>query len=374
MILNTPADLNLQALGQVETPPVENRPLRWQEASACRGKTSVMFGAEAAARSLCARCPVREVCLWSTLCREEQGGRFGVAGGASPIERDRVAESMPAHALAAARDRSLGEWRGSSACAPLRAAATLPVAATVRQCGDESRSGVVAIAAALLGVPEPAMTGPGRGRKEVAEARQALMFALHEGLNLSYSDIGRRLHRDHATVMHGVARSAARAAASPVIRQQLDALVVEVCAVGERLRVGSLCDIEPSIAVGAVEPEVRAARRRRRDASDENSVLAQAALRLVADDYGLLVADLSGPSRGPVVVEARQAAMYVLHRAAAFSYPGIGRALGGRDQTTARHGVARAGDRARRSEGARRRLERLCNQVQLAGSSAGAAA
>jgi len=264
---------------------------------------------------------------------------------------------MPAHALAAARDRSLSEWRGSSASAPLRAAATLPVAATVRRCGDQSRSGVVAIAAALLGVSEPAMTGPGPGRKEVAEARQALMFALHEGLNLSYSDIGRRLHRDHATVMHGVARSAERAAASPVIRQQLDALVVAVCAVGEGLRVDSLCDIEPRIAVGAVEPEVRAARRRRRDASDENSVLAQAALRLVAEDYGLLVADLSGPSRGPVVVEARQAAMYVLHRAAAFSYPGIGRALGGRDQTTARHGVARAGDRARRSEGARRRLD-----------------
>jgi len=334
-----------------------------------------MFGAEAAARSLCTPCPVREVCLWSTLCWEEQGSRFGVAGGASPTERERLAESMPAQALAAARDRALIGWRGSAACDPLRAAAAvLPVAATVSKCGDESRSGVVAIAAALLGVPEQAMTGPGPGRKEVAEARQALMFALYEGLNLSYSEIGRRLHRDHATVMHGVARAAARAAASRVIRQQLEALVVEVCAVGEGPRVDLLRDIEPCIALGAVEPEVRVARRRRRDASDENSVLAQAALRLVADDYGLCVADLSGPSRVPVVVEARQAAMYVLHRAAAFSYPGIGRALGGRDQTTARHGVARAGDLARGSEGARRRLDRLCDQVQLAGSPAGAAA
>jgi len=145
------------------------------------------------------------------------------------------------------------------------------MAATVRKCGDESRSGVVAIAAALLGVPEPAMTGPGPGRKEVAEARQALMFALHEGLNLSYSEIGRRLHRDHATVMHGVARAAARAAASPVIREQLEALVAEVSAVGEGPRVDLLRDIEPCVAVGAVEAEVRVARGNRSGVRDSRT-------------------------------------------------------------------------------------------------------
>lgn len=353
----------------VEAVFVADLPLRWQEASACRGETAVMYGPEAAARALCARCPVREVCLWSTLCWEEPGSRFGVAGGASPSERELLAGSVLPRALAAARDRALAGWRGPVCSSPPPTASATPASATVGQGGDgDFVSSAVAVAAARLGVPPPAFVAPRPGGRKVAEARQALMFALHEGLGLSYSEIGRRLHRDHTTVMHGVARAAARAAASPLSRAQLDALVLEVCAVREGTGTGPSHDGDPSTAVGALRATVSVARRRRRDAGNESSVLAQAALRLVADDYGLSIADLSGPSRGVAVVEARQAAMYVLHRAAALSYPGIGRALGGRDPATARHGVARAADLAGRSEAARRRLDRLCRQAQMAAS------
>jgi len=327
-----------------------------------------MYGPEAAARALCARCPVREVCLWSTLCSEEQGSRFGVAGGASPSERELLAASVLPEALAAARDRALAGWRVPAYSPPPPAALASPVTAMVGQGERDPVSSAVAAVAVRLGVPAPAMVGPRRGGRAVAEARQALMFALYEGLSLSYSEIGRRLHRDHATVMHGVARAEQRAAASPLSRRQLDALVLEVCAVREGTVPDPSHHVDSSTAAGAVRATVRVARRRRRDASDENSALAQAALRVVAEDYGLSIVDLRGPSRGAAVVEARQTAMYVLHRAAALSYPGIGRALGGRDQTTARHGVARAADLACRSEAARRRLDRLCRQARMTAS------
>lgn len=66
-------------------------------------------------------------------------------------------------------------------------------------------------------------------------------------------------------------------------------------------------------------------------------------LAAVACCHGLAVSDLTGPSRRPHVVAARQEAMRRLRAEAwrRFSMPEIGRMLGGRDHTTVLHGLRR---------------------------------
>ncbi|MGQ0520464.1 MAG: chromosomal replication initiator protein DnaA [Actinomycetota bacterium] len=54
---------------------------------------------------------------------------------------------------------------------------------------------------------------------------------------------------------------------------------------------------------------------------------------------GFSVAELTGPSRGRPLVQARQIAMYVLRQLTDHSYPAIARAFGGRDHTTVIHAV-----------------------------------
>lgn len=50
----------------------------------------------------------------------------------------------------------------------------------------------------------------GRGKtQQVAEARQLVMFLAHRD-GISLAAIGRAMHRDHTTVLHGVRREAAR--------------------------------------------------------------------------------------------------------------------------------------------------------------------
>jgi len=56
-----------------------------------------------------------------------------------------------------------------------------------------------------------------------------------------------------------------------------------------------------------------------------------------AEKYGLKVTDLTGQSRKPRLVAARQEACYLL-RLAGYSFPQIGRFLGDRDHTTIVHG------------------------------------
>jgi hypothetical protein len=56
-----------------------------------------------------------------------------------------------------------------------------------------------------------------------------------------------------------------------------------------------------------------------------------------AEKYQLEVTDLTGQSRKPRLVAARQEACYLL-RLAGYSYPQIGRFLGDRDHTTIVHG------------------------------------
>jgi hypothetical protein len=58
-------------------------------------------------------------------------------------------------------------------------------------------------------VTEAELTGPGRAR-HVIQARHMAMLLLRDDLGRSWSEIGRVMHRDHATVMHAVAHARAR--------------------------------------------------------------------------------------------------------------------------------------------------------------------
>jgi WhiB family redox-sensing transcriptional regulator len=67
-------------------------PDSWRQAAACEGSPSNVFYPEnefemAAAKAICARCPVRNVCLETALRNNE---RYGVWGGLTPRERTRV--------------------------------------------------------------------------------------------------------------------------------------------------------------------------------------------------------------------------------------------------------------------------------------------
>lgn len=58
----------------------------------------------------------------------------------------------------------------------------------------------------------------------LAQARWLVMYLLRTGLGLSYAQIGYRLHRNHATAMHGVRKVKARIEADKAYASQVEAL------------------------------------------------------------------------------------------------------------------------------------------------------
>jgi chromosomal replication initiator protein len=67
-------------------------------------------------------------------------------------------------------------------------------------------------------------------------------------------------------------------------------------------------------------------------------------LALTAESYGLTVADLESPSRRQPLARARQVAMYLCRELTDLSLPKIGALFGGRDHTTALHGINKVKD------------------------------
>ena len=63
---------------------------------------------------------------------------------------------------------------------------------------------IITDAAILYGVTESDITGP-RRHKSVVEARWAVMAALDQ-MGWTTPRIGKRLNRDHTTVLHGLGR------------------------------------------------------------------------------------------------------------------------------------------------------------------------
>ncbi|MGH9222231.1 MAG: WhiB family transcriptional regulator [Acidimicrobiales bacterium] len=68
----------------------------WKEAAACKGEPASVFFPEtepaaAAAKAICARCPVSDLCLTVAL---RNGERHGVWGGKTERERARLRRSI----------------------------------------------------------------------------------------------------------------------------------------------------------------------------------------------------------------------------------------------------------------------------------------
>src|SRR6185503_17800716 len=90
---------------------------------------------------------------------------------------------------------------------------------------------------------------------------------------------------------------------------------------------------------------------------------------LVATVFGVSAADLIGRSRMRIVVEARQAAAWVLRRACpALALADIGRLLGGRDHTTIIYSLQQIEQRMANDPQLRAQMHALLPQPRLAQS------
>lgn len=73
---------------------------RWWNHGACRGHDPNLWFPEwpkpneyRQARKICATCPVRKQCLDDALKRETGSLRYGMFGGTTPLERERISEN-----------------------------------------------------------------------------------------------------------------------------------------------------------------------------------------------------------------------------------------------------------------------------------------
>lgn len=92
-----------------------------------------------------------------------------------------------------------------------------------------------------------------------------------------------------------------------------------------------------------------------------------AILRVVAAYYRVDVDDMRSERRTRDVAFARHVAMFLAHDLLGMSYPKIGRHMGGRDHTTALHGVRKIGGRMAASARFRAEVEGLAEKVRLQG-------
>ncbi len=76
--------------------------LDWQRQALCRDADPELFTSgginpgplptriERAAIAWCERCPVRQECLEYAMATESRGSRYGVWGGTTPVQRERI--------------------------------------------------------------------------------------------------------------------------------------------------------------------------------------------------------------------------------------------------------------------------------------------
>lgn len=92
-----------------------------------------------------------------------------------------------------------------------------------------------------------------------------------------------------------------------------------------------------------------------------------AVLRLVAAHYGVAVDVLLSEQRTAAVVLPRQVAMFLASTVLGLSYPRIGAHLGGRDHTTALHGVRKIRRRMEGSPRFRAEIDALAERLRRSG-------
>lgn len=89
---------------------------RWEAAANCAGRTALMYdhARRGEAKALCAGCPVATVCLWATIAAEADDPhpyRYGVAGGAGPLQRRRLAGDLSRSDIEARLAAAVATWR-----------------------------------------------------------------------------------------------------------------------------------------------------------------------------------------------------------------------------------------------------------------------
>ena len=109
-------------------------------------------------------------------------------------------------------------------------------------------------ACALFAVTREQLLGDARAR-HVAQARQALMYALSRRTTLSHTAIGQLLEREHTTVGHGIAAARSRAAVDARYAAQVAELLAWTPPAPEPAS-------EPSAPVPAPDPDPAPAGRR----------------------------------------------------------------------------------------------------------------
>lgn len=102
-------------------------PLWWRPLAECKDMPGDLFlkangHRTANAKAICHRCPVEDVCLFYGMSMEMQGLRFGVFGGASPIDRDalHIVPEIAAAGYHAARSDLWSLMHSSEALVELR--------------------------------------------------------------------------------------------------------------------------------------------------------------------------------------------------------------------------------------------------------------
>ena len=85
----------------------------------------------------------------------------------------------------------------------------------------------------------------------------------------------------------------------------------------------------------------------------------QAILGAVAQEFGITVAELTGPRRTRRISAPRQMAMYLMRELSQLSFPQIGEFLGGRDHTTVMHGVTKIEGALQTDPQLRDKMERI---------------
>ncbi len=96
-------------------------------------------------------------------------------------------------------------------------------------------------------------------------------------------------------------------------------------------------------------------------------VTTEAIFDTVADFYSLEVADLLGKRRNKELVRPRQIAMYLMRHELSYSYPKIGKALGGKDHTTVMHGVEKITRELTRTEALQRDISLIKERLYVSG-------
>ncbi|MCA9388653.1 chromosomal replication initiator protein DnaA, partial [Candidatus Berkelbacteria bacterium] len=96
-------------------------------------------------------------------------------------------------------------------------------------------------------------------------------------------------------------------------------------------------------------------------------ITAETICQTVADFFSLNLVDLLGKRRNKELVHPRQITMYLMRHELAYSFPKIGKALGGKDHTTVMHGVEKIKKELVRNDNLQRDIALIKEKLYVSG-------